>query len=151
MSNNAETKTEPVRPNLLGAPARHCLRLLPRFTSRTPSGVPSDPSDLPPSASAPPVKGLLRLPNKTRKQFFGEIAKKFKLPLKVLLLNDFIIRPRAIRGRGETVTQGNLALPRARTTAPVIQCPFSFRYSPTCQTRSAPGSCPRRQMRVRRR
>ncbi|WP_300534315.1 hypothetical protein, partial [uncultured Mameliella sp.] len=70
------TKTEPVRPNLLGAPARHCLRLLPRFTSRTPSGVPSDPSDLPTSASAPPVKGLLRLPNKTRKQFF-EVPSSF--------------------------------------------------------------------------
>ncbi|WP_232788312.1 hypothetical protein, partial [Mameliella alba] len=29
-------------------------------------------------------EGLLRLPNKTRKQFFGEIAKKYKIPFKTL-------------------------------------------------------------------
>ncbi|WP_229754873.1 hypothetical protein, partial [Mameliella alba] len=43
---------------------------------------PAVPSGLPISASAPPVKGLLRLHTKTRKQFFGLSSSFFHERLK---------------------------------------------------------------------
>jgi hypothetical protein len=75
-SGDPETKTRPVRPNLLARPPVNASKLsasVPlKLRSISPSGVSR-------SASAPPVKGVLRLSPNLRKRFFQHSQEKSKM------------------------------------------------------------------------
>ena len=93
MSNSVETKTNRCALTCSARPpaiASDCLRLasLPEPLA----GVPSVPSGVPLCASAPPVKGVLRLVPHTRKQFFPEISGFLSFSCNLLISDDNLWR-----------------------------------------------------------